>query len=751
MNNQYPTPPTPQQGAYGTSPFEEDSLDLKKYFFLILANWYWFIISLFLGLAIAYMTNRYSKPVYRVNATLMLNEGASSRGLSGVENLIPGMEMYSQRRYAINEVEILKSYSMAQKTLMELDFDVSYTGIGRSGLKEVVLYKNSPFYVEIDSVKGSLGGHPVEIHPLSQTHYELYIDDQYEIRQKMAYGETFHSEPFNFTLHLKNPENYSGGYGKYVFVVNGVSGLSYYYKNRLTISSNDERRGGVLYLNITDFNSQQATDYLNKLMTVYIKQGLEEKNQTVTNSIEFIDDQLGIIDDSLRITESNLQKFYIANSLIDISSEGAQIYEKLNNYEKVQSELELKSRYYNYLLNYVNDKTNENEVLAPASLGLGDALLNSLITQLNEQILERNLLSYSASKENLQFEMVESKIRNTKVALLENIEELIKNNDGEKKEVEEKLGFAEKDLLSLPVTERQLISIERNYKVNDRIYTFLLERRAEAAIAKASNVADNKILDYANSNTAARISPNTRTNYMLGLIGGIGLPLALLIIIELSNNKITGRNDIEKKTNIPIIAHIGHSTLGDVPVFEAPGSSLSESFRGLRTNLQYLLREKDQKVISISSTITGEGKTFVSLNLATIFAMAGKKTLLVGLDLRKPKLHKVFNINNETGLSSYMIGKTTYSEVIKETKVDNLFMISSGPVPPNPAELLDTPVILDFIHKARKDFDIVILDTPPYGVVTDALLVGRHADANLFIIRQNYTERDALELMNEIQ
>lgn len=742
--------PTPQQ----TPPpsFEEDSLDLKKYFFLILANWYWFVISLFVGLAVAYLVNRYTMPNYRVSGSLMLNEGSPRSGLSGYEAIIPGMEIYAQRKFVVNEMEVLKSYSLAKRALEELDFGISYKGIGRSGLREVVMYKNCPFYVEIDSSRNNLTSYPVEIDLVSNTHYDVYIDDKYDIRERVEYGKPFQSGPFSFTLSLKNPETFTqASYNRYEFTLHSLNGLANRYKGKLGISTNDERRGSVLFLTLTENNSQKAADYLNTLMANYIKQGLEEKNQTATNTVEFIDQQLGIIDDSLQQAEYKLQNFRTTNSLLNISTEGQIIYSNLENLERRKAETELRARYYDYLQEYIKDKNNLNEIVSPGTMDIADPLLNSLITQLNELLNEKEELLYSIKGSSPQLNIINSKIANARGGLMDNINGLIENNQMTLNEINKQISGIEKELRQLPVTERKLIGIQRDYNVNDQIYTYLLEKRAEAAIAKASNVADNKILDIARTENAARISPNTRTNNMLGLLGGIGLPLALIILIELTNNKIAGRNDIESRTRIPIIAHIGHSEKGDIPVFENPKSSIAESFRGLRTNLQYLLRESDEKVITVTSTVSGEGKTYVSLNLSAIFAMAGKKTLLVGLDLRKPKVHKVFNVENETGLSSYLIKQTPYKDLVKSTEISNLYVVPSGPVPPNPAELLETKELENFISQARKEFEIVIVDTPPYGVVTDALLVGRHSDANLFLVRQNHSEKDVLELMNEIQ
>lgn len=748
ITNSSATPSSP----FISNPFEEDTLDFKKYLYLILTNWYWFLISIFVGLGVAYLINRYTMPVYRATSSIMLNEGTSSKGLSGYENLIPGMEIYAQRKYVINEMEVLRSYSLANRALLDLDFNITYIGVGRSGIKEVVLYKNCPFYVELDSSKSSIFNFPIEIDLLNKNECEIYIGNEYDIRERVKYGEFFSSDVLNCRIFLKDPENFKEkNYNKYKVFLNSLNGLSNLYKNRLGITSNDERRGSVLFLSMIGSNSEQAVNYLNTLMDVYIQQGLEEKNQTATNTVKFIDEQLSVIDDSLQQTEMDLQNFRLTNNLISISTEGQMIYEKLGNLEYRKAELDLKDRYFQYLKTYVKDKNNVNELVVPSTIDISDALLGSLITQLNEFFVEKEELLQTVQKESSQIQVIENKIASTRSALAENIEYLIKNNDIARSQVDLELKKVNSSLKSLPVTERKYIGLQRDYNVNDQIYTYLLEKRAESAIAVASNVADNKILDHARTDNVTKISPKTRTNYMLGLLGGIGIPLALIILFELSNTKITDRNDIDKRTKIPVVAHIGHSEKGDIPVFENPKSSLSESFRGLRTNLQYLLRDSDQKVITVSSTISGEGKTFVSLNLATIFSLSGRKTLLVGLDLRKPKLHRVFNLDNNEGLSSFLIGKSKYSDIIHETKVSNLYMAPSGPVPPNPAELLETREMLVFLEKVRKEFDIIVLDTPPFGVVTDSLLVGRKSDANLFVVRQNYSDRDVINLMNEIQ
>lgn len=732
---------------------EDDSIDLKKYFFAILANWYWFVISLFITLGIAWLFNRYTMPVYQVTGSLIINEDSRGKGLSGYENLIPGMEIFRSQKTLLTEIEILKSETLADRTLSRLDFGITYMGVGRTGIKESLLYNSCPFVVIPDSDKYNLYGYPVYIEILDKNYYEVNIDGQYNISQKLAFGEPFHSDVFNFTLELVDSAGFSPklGYNKYYFILQSHNALVNNFRRRLNINTNDEKRGSVLFLSVFGNNPYQITDYLNTLMDVYIQKGLEEKNQTAINTVNFIDEQLGVIDTSLRVAELNLQDFRLKNRLIDLSIEGSMAYSRLESLQNEKAMAELKNRYFDYINEYVKNRNNLNQIVAPTTIDIRDPLLASLIDELNAFLNEKAGLLFTVQQENPKIKQLDIKIETTRQALLDIIDNMRKTNEINIDEIDRQMEKANAELSRLPATERMLISIQRQYKVNDQIYTYLLQKRAESAIAKASNVSDNRILDYANPNNTILIAPKSRSNYMMSLMIGIALPLALLILLDLMNNKISNRAEIERKTSMPVISNIGHnSESGYIPSFESPKSSIAESFRGLRTNLQYLLREKDQKVISITSTISGEGKTFCACNLASIFAMSGKKTLLIGLDLRRPKIHKIFNLSNSTGISTCLIGKTTLEEVVVPIKIDNLFVAPAGPVPPNPAELLESEAMTELIQKARQQYDIIIFDTPPMGMVTDALILARLTDLNLFVLRQNYSTRNILDLLEDV-
>ncbi len=284
----------------------------------------------------------------------------------------------------------------------------------------------------------------------------------------------------------------------------------------------------------------------------------------------------------------------------------------------------------------------------------------------------------------------------------------------------------------------------------------MLEKRAEAGIAKASNVPEAEVVDYAIPQNATKVKPKPTLNYLIAFTLGFILPLLLIIIKDYFNNKITDKEDIVSRTDIPIIGVIGHNQeKSDLIVYEKPKSSIAETFRIIRTNIQFFSPEKEKvskqvKVISINSTISGEGKTFIASNLSAIFAMSEKKTVLLGLDLRKPKLHKLFGISNSNGISNYLIGDVAYDEIIFKTKVDNLYIIPSGPIPPNPAELIESKEMVDFVERLKKDFDVVVMDTPPIALVADALILNKLADFCLFVVRQNYTTKQVVEFVNTL-
>jgi capsular exopolysaccharide synthesis family protein len=383
---------------------------------------------------------------------------------------------------------------------------------------------------------------------------------------------------------------------------------------------------------------------------------------------------------------------------------------------------------------------------------INDPVLLKYMDNLTQAVTDRDVLDYNVKNDIPVSEKLDIQINKIKNQILIHAKKNIEVTRLEIEKIKTNINSVNFDINTLPVSERQIINIERKFNINDEIYTLLLRRRTEAAITQASNKPDTKMLDAARAEIAERKSPDNSGNTRKGILFGFLIPVLLIVILEFFNNKIQDKSDIESRTTIAIYGTIGKNKhKSNLPVVNHPKSPISEAFRSIRTNLQYILKSKDKKIIVISSSISGEGKSFISCNLAVVIAISQRKTLLVGLDLRKPKLHQEFNADNTIGLSNYLVQDAKFKDIIQKTEIENLFLATSGPIPPNPAELIESKRMKDFFDHAAKEFDYIIVDTPPIAVVTDALLLTGIADAYLYIMRQGYSSKNVIKLIEDIK
>lgn len=732
---------------------EEEQLDIKQLLFRILANWYWFAISVFIALFVAYLANRYTEQIYSVSSSVIVRDDDQSKAFVGAEQLIQGLRFVKNTKSVQNEIGILQSYSLARQTVEELkEFSVTNVLVGRRGIKEQKLYNKSPFKVILDTSKVNKVGHPVFINILNRNEYKILVDDGLGIEKTIKFGEPFHSEFFNFTVVLRDSQRFSEDLdgSKYYFIVNDINSLAITYKSKVVISLND-KKGSILTLSCNGFVAEQEADYLNKLMEVYIRRGLQEKNQIAANTVKFIDQQLSSMTDSLRRAEQRLQDFRTANKVLDLSREGNMLFDRVKQLQMDQSSNEIKGRYYNYLKNYLDQRNDLNSIVAPSAMGVDDSQLTLLLNELNRSFIEREELRSTTKAGSPGLNQIEIRIENIRNTLYEKASSLIESNRIIQSGLKEKQDQIEAEMRKLPINERLLIGFERDFGLIDKMYTYLQEKRAEAAIAQASNIADNKILDYAIPQNAVMLKPQRTMNYLIGFMAGLAIPFLIIILLDFFNDKIVDLREISRRTKVPVIGTLGHNRYNtEMVVLEKPKSTLTESFRGLRTNLQYLLREPGKKVIALSSTIVGEGKTFTATNLAAIIALTGKKVLLVGLDLRKPRLHRILGYSGTIGISTYLIGQNIEQDIVFPSSIDNLYFAPSGPIPPNPAELLGSKRMEEFVGWARDNFDFVVIDSPPVAIVSDAFLIARFTDANLFVMRFGYSSKEVLNLLNDI-
>jgi len=737
--------PVQQQysNSYSYSNIQEKPINWRKYFFLFLTNWYWFLITVFITVSISYLKNRYTLDRYQASAILLIEDE------EGADDLLTEIRSVRRRRAKTdlsNEIAKLKTFSLHRRTIDSLKWDVFWTAHGRIAMTRP-LYKTPPYYIDTDNASkqwylnqtffiDNINGESVKFYNNNGIETILHLNAWQEIA--------------GWKFRISKSHN-TGGYASYSFNIPEPNSLAKRYLTSVSYEAMEDQ-GTVITISSQGPVAEREIDYINILCDNYINTGLERKQLIAENTLEFVNDQIQIIQDSLRKTERQLLSFRINKSVVDLSQEGQQAYEKLQKFYDQKTQLSLKKNYYEYLKKYIDSKHDPQAIVAPILLDVNDQMLIAQVENLQKLYEEREMLSYSVEPENPGLIQINSRIQNSRNKILEVIDGLIQNNDLTRKQIEIEEEEIENELLQLPVSEQELLTIQRKYEVNNQFYTFLLQKRAEAGIQKASTVSNIRILDKATIYTITSTGTKVSFVYLIAIILGILVPAGIIFIVEYFDNRIKDRNDIEDNTHLPILGVISHDITGkNIPVQTWPGSAFAESFRHIRTNLQYILREPDDKVIMISSTISGEGKTFITMNLAAIIAMNNKKVLLCDFDLRRPSLHKIFNMDNSKGISTYLAGKSNFQDIIHASNIEGLDVMITGPIPPNPAELLETDNMNDLFTKARMDYDFVIIDTPPVALVTDAMLISKYTNANIFVIRQNYSPKGILEIINKLE
>jgi tyrosine-protein kinase Etk/Wzc len=734
---------------------EDENIDIKRYISMFLSNWYWFAIALLISMTVAYSINRYSQRIYTVSSTILIKDDQLQNFNNNASSVIPGGDIFRSQQNLRNEMGILKSLSLNYMVMKKLeDFHVIYTSVGRRGIVESRLYKTCPYKIVYDSLEAEPKGIKVYIKIISDSEFILEIDDSIDHIETLSFGSRFSKFGFDFTVVKRDSLDSvydENGSNRYYFYFTDPQSLAYEYMSKLSTTP-IEKEASLVTLSVNGPVAEQEIDYLNELMEVYILYGLENKNKTAESTIEFINDQLKSISDSLTKAENNLEKFKLENNFTDLSREAVLIQQRLEKYENEKTSFELQLQYYNYLSDYLNSTSKGGSIVSPSVMGITDQVLIRLINEFSGFQKEVDKIGFNINNDQPAFVLINKQTEETREALKENVKNGIAGLKQSINQSDKRINEIKSEINKLPTTDKNLINIQRKFDLNNTVYTYLLEKRSESSIAKASSVSDNRIIDNASSLSSSQIRPKTDKNLIVAFMLGLIIPMMLIVLIDYFNNKIIDKKDIERKTKVPVIGYISHSeTINGIPVIKRPGSSLSESFRSIRTALKYFVKENNVAVIAVSSTISSEGKTFISTNLAAITSMLGKKVLLMGLDLRKPGINKLFDFEGSQGLSTYLSGNCSYEETIKKTNLENLFYAPSGPIPPNPAELIETDLMGKFIEKAKKEFDYIIIDTPPVGIVTDALLLVKYVDISMFIVRQRYTSRNTLELIEQLR
>lgn len=730
----------------------------------------WFAISLFFFLAASALFVKMSTPVFRNSTMLLLKESERNAFLRS-QDMMQGFGLFGGNQNVENEVGILTSYSTIFDATNQLNLEVAfYTEeymfgglIKHSFFKEYEeIYTTQPLKISIDKSSLQFIDLPYYFTILNGEELTIeaegsnvliydYLNDNVigiepyvKISGKFKFGEEIKGQNYSFKVHLKKGNNFLPTEKKAFFAFNSPSFLTLKYMDKLKANITS-RTSSLVVISLDGENKYKITDFLNTMSDVYLQKNLEKKNRIAINTVKFIDSQISEVSDSLNYAESKLQSFRTSNRVMDISYQGQQSLERMSQLERERAVLIMQQKYYAYISEYFEKSKDLSDLVAPSSMNVQDPLLNQLIAQLIALSSERSNLLKQGNIKNLRLNTIEIQIDNLKRTINENIQSNAATTEIALQDINNRSARISAEMARLPSTERQLFGFERKFKLNDAIYTFLLQKRAEAQIARASNAPDYEIVDPARYITAYQIFPKNKLVLVIGFLLGLVIPFSIIVLRDFLNTKILSRKDLEAITSIPILGHVLHHDGKEKIVFsETFSSPVSESFRSIRTNLQFYASEANKQLIVVTSSYSGEGKSFVSQNLASVYALIGKKTLLIGFDLRRPKLFQDFNLSNSKGISTALIGQSTISDIIQKTSISNLDFIAAGPIPPNPLELIASAKTEKLINDLKDIYEYIIIDSPPIGIVSDGFLLMKFADANIFVVRQGYTTKDAL-------
>lgn len=739
------------------SDLSDEEIDVSKILFTALQNWYLFAGAFIVALGLSWFYNWYAHPVYQMNGTVLVKDDKGSMG----ENILAELGALQNKRNIENEIEILRSRTLMGKALNELDFSITY--VLATGIRKRELYNATPIQLEFMAMENMPNGFTLETTILDSNTFQIdYVlvdlsGDEQEFTETHAFNEDFELPFGHFRMkHTDRFESFIRGSERHlVLTYQSDDALISKYLGLLNVGA--ARQGSsILTLSLEEKVQQKGVDLLDKLLDVYMQNSIEQKNQLTSNSLRFIDDQLDVITKDLSGIEDEMQKYKTEQGITDLSAEAEFFLGQVGQYDQQISAIEMQLSFVDYLEKYVKEG-KEFENSSPASIGINDPLLAQLITRLSELESEReSLLKYTKS-DNPMVTAIDSKIANSKKSLLENVVSIKDGLLANKAQAQKQLSTVESKVKSLPGRETELVGFQRKFSIKENLYLLLLEKKSENSIMLASTVSDNIVIDRARS-TLLPVKPIKMLSYGLGLILALLLPSGFLVVKGMFDNKINDRGELQRITSIPLIGMVNYNdSKTDLVVSEKPKSPIAEAFRGIRTNLQYFGKTSQlgpdarKNVFLITSSIGSEGKSFCAMNLTNVLSMGGKRSILVGMDLRKPKLAGHFSgVNRDKGASGYLAGIYELDECIQSTGVENFDIMISGEIPPNPSELIMSQRMDQMVQELSDRYDYVVIDTPPIGLVTDGLIMSKYAMASIYVVRQGFTLKGQLDYVNDL-
>ena len=738
----------------------EEQVNIQEILFRYLIHWPWFVVSVIICVAIAWGYLRITTPIYNISATVLIKDEKKGGGASMSSELERmGLDGFvSSSNNVDNEIEVLRSKSLAREVVNRLGLFVTY--MDEDEFPESELYRTSPVLVsltpqEADKLPGRMEVSMV-LQPAGTMDVQITVGGKEYRKRLEKLPAVFPTDEGtvaffvnNDTLSSVRPESVTKERHITAFI-NRPFSVAKGYTNSLSIAPTSKTTS-VVVVSLKNSNTRRGKDYIDKLLEMYNINANNDKNEVAQKTAEFINERIGIISKELGSTEQDLENFKRSAGITDLSSEAQIALTGNAEYEKKRVENQTQINLVMDLQRYMSSG-NDYEVL-PGNIGLRDAASVGAIDRYNEMLIERKRLLRTSTENNPTIINLDTSIRAMRSNVQATLDATLKGLQITKDDLAREANRYSRRINDAPTQERQFVSIARQQEIKSGLYLMLLQKREENAITLAATANNAKIIDEALSDDSP-VSPKRMVIYLAALVFGIGIPVGIIYLISLTKFNIEGRADVEKLTLLPVVGDIPLSDekTGSIAVFENKNNLMSETFRNVRTNLQFML-ESGKNVILVTSTISGEGKSFVSSNLAISLSLLGKKVVIVGLDIRKPGLNKVFNIpKKEHGITQFLTNPTTdLMNLVQSSDINkNLFILPGGTVPPNPTELLARDGLEKAIETLKENFDYVILDTAPVGMVTDTLLIGRVADLSVYVCRADYTRKAEFTLINEL-
>ena len=721
----------------------QNQIDFKAILLKYLQHWKWFLFSIFACLLISFLYLRYSTPEYSVYTNILIKGDKKDGG--DISSTFQDLNAFRSNQSISNEIATLKGKPLMWMVMQELNLHTTYYSEGK--IKTLELYgKTLPIKLISTQIDSSFLGSQVEISIIDKDKFTLIDRDG---KSEFTFNSPISRSYGKFSI---SPNNSSYALPRTIFIqFNDIKRIGNLYNNKIQIALSNKETS-VLNISLIDPLPEKAINIINKFIEVYQREAIEDKNQIAQNTVKFIDERLSSLVEDLEGVEKNVENFKKKNELFDVSSQANVNLQGVTEYSRQAADIQTQISVVESMQNYI--RSSANDELVPGTMGIQDPTLGGLTQKYNELQLERQRLLKTVQPANPLVINLDEQLSSLKSNISESLSNVKQSLEINQNALSSQAGGFKSGVTNIPTIERNLLQIQRQQGIKEALYSYLLQKREESAIALASAISNVRIIDPAMGG-GAPVKPNSQNIYLIGLLLGIILPVSIIFAKDQLNDKVQSAKDLEKFTNVPILGELAHSDEEQaLAITKTSRTEIAELFRLIRTNLQFAANDGgENKVMLVTSSMTGEGKTFFSINIAASLALTGKKIVVLEFDIRKPKLFKDLGMSpNKYGITNYLVNsEVKIQDIIQPVdQIPGLFAIPSGPIPPNPSELLLSSRIPTMMNFLKEEFDYIVIDTSPVGQVADAFTLGQYADLAVYMVRYNYTFKQQMNIVKDI-